>query len=249
MGCAQNWGAAPPPLPPCIARVFGGVCGGCAHLFVWRRWWPCRHRPSVYHRQGGCAGCSGSSFSPAPIVGGFVLARCPCRAPVAQGCAPPGGSRLKPLFGTAVGTFFVGYRVVQRPRPRGVSPRCSCPGFAPVGVRPIARRVPSLFIGYRTENSRSNYTSGGLRVGAVCPPPAPPECFSWFYSCAVARVFPSNWAKILRPWAPPADAGLLAIQIKKKGSKSPFSYAFRLITCATFGLQSPSSSAMSSVRS
>ena len=34
VGCAQNWGAAPPPLPPCIARVFGGVCGGCAHLFV-----------------------------------------------------------------------------------------------------------------------------------------------------------------------------------------------------------------------
>ena len=31
---AQSWGAAPPPLPPCIARVFGGVCGGCARKYV-----------------------------------------------------------------------------------------------------------------------------------------------------------------------------------------------------------------------
>ena len=138
---------------------------------------------------------------------------------------------------------------MQRPRPRGVSPRCSCPGFAPAGVRPIARRIPTLFIGYRTEKSRSNYSCGSSRVGAVCPPPPPPECFSWFYSCAVARVSPSIWAKILRPLAPHADAGEPSTPIKKRGSKAPFSHAFRFITLAPFGLQSPSIFAISSFRS
>lgn len=158
---AQGWGAAPPPLPPCFARVFGGVCGGRALLYVYRRWWPCRGRSSVYRGSSGRPCCSGSSFPPSLISGVLVLARCPCRAAAPLWRGAPWGTRLRPLFGTAVGTFFVGYRVVQRPRPRGVSPRCSCPRFAPVGVRPIARRIPTLFIGYRTEKYLQEYTKGG----------------------------------------------------------------------------------------
>lgn len=86
-------------------------------------------------------------------------------------------------------------------------------------------------------------------MGAVCPLRASPECFSWFYLCAVARVSSPNWAFFLRPRAPPADAGEPSTPIKKRGSQAPLSHAFRLITFAAFGLQSPSSSAISSVRS
>ena len=40
--------------------------------------------------------------------------------------------------------------------------------------------------GYRHLNRQQiEMTGGGLRVGAVCPPRTPPECFSWFYfACA-----------------------------------------------------------------
>lgn len=53
---------------------------------------------------------------------------------------------------------------------------------APDGECGLLTKAP-FFIGWRVVLHCSldqDYTSGNLREGAVCPPRAPPECFSWF---------------------------------------------------------------------
>lgn len=65
-----------------------------------------------------------------------------------------------------------------------------------------------------------------LRVGAVCPPRAPPECFSWL-GLAVAKLAPNprhvKFATfLLRGRAPPAHAGNHQAPIKKGAQKPPF---------------------------
>ena len=74
-----------------------------------------------------------------------------------------------------------------RARSQGVSRWCGCPAFAPLPAFSNVRRIQTLFVGYRHLNRQQiEMTGGGLRVGAVCPPRAPPECFSWFYfACAL----------------------------------------------------------------
>lgn len=105
-------------------------------------------------------------------------------------------ARATALFGTAVFSFFIGYRLVLRApcgyAPSEVSPRCSCPGFALAGGVPIAAISQTFFIGsrlvlrapifpYRLRvlnlHSWLHHTpavrSPSRRRGAACPPPAP----------------------------------------------------------------------------
>lgn len=126
--------------------------------------------------------------------------RCPCRAPAngltvapltpfgesgcrgrvcrpCRGIRPPRRRQARPLF------FFLGSRFESRPARKAVSPRCGCPRFARLSVCSNARQLKTFFIGSRFVLHCSldlNYTCGSLRAGAVCPPRAPPECFSWF---------------------------------------------------------------------
>ena len=85
----------------------------------------------------------------------------------------------------------------------------------------------TFFIGWRIVLHFSldqDYTSGNLRAGAVCPPRAPPECFSWF--CFGSANCPRNphfcHSSPIGPRRGPAapDAGRLPTP-KKKGALKP----------------------------
>lgn len=179
-----------PPLPPSFARVFGGVCGGARAL--------CPSKPPtgvlcIVIRLSGSIRLSGLFRFVLSTLAYRRGAR-PQRLPLSGSCTPlpwcaithaPVGAFA--TLSRAVGTFFVGYRSVLRDRSQGVSPGCGCPGFAPLSAFSNVRRITTLFVGYRHLNRQQiEMTGGGLRVGAVCPPRAPPECFSWFYfACAL----------------------------------------------------------------
>ena len=126
--------------------------------------------------------------------------RCPFRAPAngltvapltpfgesgcrGRACSPcRGASPLRWLQSRPL-CFFFGIRFELRPARKAVSPRCSGPRFARLAACSNARQLKTFFIGWRIVLHCSlvqDYTSGSLRVGAVCPPPPPPECFSWF---------------------------------------------------------------------
>lgn len=118
----------------------------------------------------------------------------PQRLPLSGSCTPlpwcaithaPVGALA--TLGREVGTLFVGYRTVQRARSQGVSPGCGCPGFAPLSAFSNVRRITTLFVGYRHLNRQQKINDlRRFASGAVCPPRAPPECFSWFYfACAL----------------------------------------------------------------
>ena len=69
-----------------------------------------------------------------------------------------------------------------RARRQGVSPGCGCPGFAPLSAFSNVRRITTLFVGYRHLNRQQKINDlRRFASGALCPPRAPPECFSWFY--------------------------------------------------------------------
>lgn len=110
--------------------------------------------------------------------------RCPCRAPAnpSRGCAIRHGLRPLASLGTAVGAFFVGLRTALRLPLQGVSPRCSCPRFAPFPRSPIARPIETLFVGSRLPihpvggsapvNPRSRSAREGAVFFIVSPAPA-----------------------------------------------------------------------------
>ena len=149
---------------------------------------PLQKRFLVHRGSFGMACYSGSS-PPLPLSGSCIgLTDAPltpfgesgCRGRVCRPCRgtrPPRRRQARPLL------FFLGSRFESRPTRKAVSPRCSCPRFARLSVCSNARQLKTFFIGYRFVLHCSldlNYTCGSLRVGAVCPPRAPPECFSWF---------------------------------------------------------------------
>ena len=139
----------------------------------------------------------------------------PQRLPLSGSCTPLQGCAIThapvgalPTVGREVGTFFIGYRTVLRVRSQGVSPGCGCPGFAPLPAVSNVRRVPTLFVGYRHLNRQQKINDlRRFASGAVCPPRAPPECFSWFYfACALfagsrkfCQIAPSGRVCWLRP--------------------------------------------------
>ena len=105
--------------------------------------------------------------------------------------------------------------------------------FAGKFLGAIAPRPPTFLgaiaprpSGYRHLNRQQiKMIGGGLRVGAVCPPRAPPECFSWFYfACALFPGFWKIWPDCpvsLRLLASPADAGETPTTKKKRALKAP----------------------------
>ena len=132
----------------------------------------CSRPSSALPLSGSCARLSGAPLTPFGESG--------CRGRACRpygGTSPPRRRQSRPLF------FFLGSRFESRPARKAVSPRCSCPRFARLSVCSNARQLKTFFIGYRFVLHCSvdqDYTIGSLRAGALCPPRAPPECFSWF---------------------------------------------------------------------
>ena len=126
--------------------------------------------------------------------------RCPFRAPAngltvapltpfgesgcrGRACSPCRGTSPLRWLQSRPLCFFFGSRFELRPARKAVSPRCSGPRFARLAACSNARQLKTFFIGWRVVlhcNLVQDYTSGSLRAGVVCPPRAPPECFSWF---------------------------------------------------------------------
>lgn len=80
--------------------------------------------------------------------GSSPIPRAPMLALLAGGALPPLTRRV--VWGSLRSPpFFVGYRFELRATLQGVSPRCSCPRFAPLPRATIARHLKTSFIGYR----------------------------------------------------------------------------------------------------